>query len=180
IFYRNALNAPDQLRQRVFFALNQILVTSANDAAIRHASHMSPYLQVLERNALGNFRNVLYEISLIPAMGRYLDNVDNTATQLNENYAREIMQLFSIGLFILNEDGTQTPNPTYDQAGVVELTRTLTGWNFESQLAAGVTNYKDPLRAFPARHDNGAKTLFIGTAYEQAIPAGQTVQGDLD
>jgi len=181
IFYQNALGAPDQLRQRIFFALNQILVTSGQDAMINRTHQMSPYLRVLEQNALGNFHDVLQDISLNGTMGRYLDNIDNTASQLNENYAREIMQLFSVGLFILNDDGTSTGNPTYDQPGVVELTRALTGWQLAAQFSAGVPNYRDPLRPkAAAQHDSGSKTLFVNTPYAQTIPAGGTAQTDLE
>src|SRR5215469_3862724 len=166
IFYRNALTAPDQLRQRMFFALNQILVTSAQDAAINYANYMTQYLQMLDENALGNYRDILYALSLNPTMGRYLDNITNTRTQPNENYAREIMQLFSIGLVVLNPDGTTDGTPTYAQDTVTELTRTLSGWvnaprlGRNNQTAQNLTNYRDNLVANAARHDTGSKVLF--------------------
>ncbi len=103
-FYINALYGPDQLRQRVAFALHQIIVVSGVD--ITHPSRMTPYLQILDRNAFGNYRQLLHEITLNPAMGNYLDMAGNNATNPNENYAREVLQLFSIGLNKLNEDGT--------------------------------------------------------------------------
>src|SRR5262249_998139 len=191
IFYANAVGkqnppaearppAADQLHQRIMFALNQIIVTSGADPDVDMASRMTGYLRVLEENAFGNFRDLLRAMSLNPTMGRYLDNITNTVLEPNENYAREIMQLFSVGLFILNDDGTSTGIPTYDQQGVVELTRALTGWNYNAPLAAGVLNYKDPLVAVEDRHDTGDKTLFVGTPFEQTIPAGQTTEEDLD
>ena len=115
----NALYGPDQLRQRVAFALHQILVVSGVE--ITQPSWMTPYLQLLDRNAFGNYRDLLYEISLNPAMGNYLDIAGNTKANPNENYAREILQLFSIGTVRLNQDGTPQlddtgqPIPTYTQ-----------------------------------------------------------------
>lgn len=180
IFYRNALTAPDQLRQRVFFALNQILVTSAQLNTLNYANRMTKYLRMLDENALGNFRQILYETSRNPTMGRYLDNIQNTRTQLNENYAREIMQLFSIGLTILNPDGTTDGTPSYTQDTVVELTRALTGWVLAPPLAPNSPNYRDPLVATPNRHDLGEKVLFAGTPLEARIPAGQSAETDLN
>ena len=186
IFYRNALTAPDQLRQRMFFALNQILVTSAQDAAINYANYMTQYLQMLDENALGNYRDILYALSLNPTMGRYLDNITNTRTQPNENYAREIMQLFSIGLVVLNPDGTTDGTPTYAQDTVTELTRTLSGWVNAPRLGHNngtnqdLTNYRDNLVANAGRHDTGAKVLFAGSPFQAEVPAGQTVDQDLN
>jgi uncharacterized protein (DUF1800 family) len=186
IFYRNALTAPDQLRQRLFFALNQILVTSAQDAALNYANYMTQYVRMLDENAFGNYRDILYRLSLNPTMGRYLDNITNTRTQPNENYAREIMQLFSIGLVVLNPDGTTDGTPTYGQDTVVDLTRTLSGWvnapilGHNNQTNQNLTNYRDDLVANAGRHDTGAKVLFAGSPFEASIPAGQTVDQDLN
>lgn len=185
IFYRNALTAPDQLRQRIVFGLNQILVT-AGRGPLNYANRMTTYLRMLEGNAFGNFRQILYDVSRDAAMGRYLDNITNSATQPNENYAREVMQLFSIGLVVLNPDGTTDNTPTYGQDTVVELTRALTGWVLAPALASNtetgqnVPNYRDPLRANAARHDTGAKVLFAGSPFEARIPAGQTAAQDLN
>ncbi|MCI0463286.1 MAG: DUF1800 family protein, partial [Gemmataceae bacterium] len=148
-FFVNALYGEDQLRQRVAFALHQIIVVSGID--IYAPSWMTPYLQTLDRNAFGNYRQLLQEITLNPAMGRYLDLATSTRTRPNENYAREILELFSIGLEELNPDGTPKVDaqgnriPTYEQATVDNLTRALTGWIFRPQLAPGVPNYIDPL-----------------------------------
>src|SRR5262249_37604612 len=148
IFYRNALTAPDQLRQRVFFALNQILVTSAQDAAVNYADRMTNYLRMLEQNAFGNYRQILYDLSRNPTMGQYLDNITNTGAQPNENYGRELMQLFSIGLVLLNQDGTTDGTPSYGQDTVVEITRALSGWVLAGPLARNnqtnqnVANYR--------------------------------------
>jgi uncharacterized protein (DUF1800 family) len=186
IFYRNALTAPDQLRQRVFFALDQIHVTSAQAGALNYADRMTDYPRMIEQNAFGNFRQILYDLSRNPTMGQYLDNITNTRTQPNENYAREVMQLFSIGLVVLNPDGTTDGTPTYNQDTVVELTRALSGWVLAAPIARNnqtnqnVANYRDPLVANAGRHDTGQKVLFAGSPFEAIIPAGQTVDQDLN
>ena len=167
-FFSNALYGSDQLRQRVAFALHQILVVSAN-SEVNRPSWMTPYLQTLERNAFGNYRTLLNEITLTPAMGEYLDMRLSTRTNPNENFAREILQLFSIGTDVLNLDGTPQRDaqgntiPTYSQADVNGFTRVFTGWNFSTALAAGVTNYRDPMAPRGGQnHDAGAKTLLNG------------------
>ena len=187
IFYRNALNAPDQLRQRVFFALNQIHVTSAADGVVNYADRMTGYLRMQEADAFGNFRQILYDLSRNPTMGQYLDNIANTAAQPDENYGRELMQLFSIGLVVLNPDGTTDGTPTYGQDTVVDITRALSGWVLAPALARNnqtgqnVANYRDPVVAGAAsRHDNGAKVLFAGSPFQAQIPAGQTTLQDLN
>jgi uncharacterized protein (DUF1800 family) len=138
-FFVNALAAPDQLRQRVAWALSQIVVTSNAQDPIAYG--MRDYQQLLVDNAFGKFEDLLFKVTLNPWMGNYLDMVNNSrslsATQVpNENYAREIMQLFSIGLWKLNPDGTQVvdgggnPVPTYTQTDITELARALTGWTY--------------------------------------------------
>lgn len=186
LFWSYALGAPDQLRQRVTFALDQIIVTSGADPNMNYPSRMTGFVQVLMNNAFGNFQNLLRDVTLNPAMGRYLDMIDDRADQvggINENYGREIMQLFSIGLYELNDDGTvQTdPNtgqarPSYDQATIVEISRALSGWVLATPIAAGIPNYRDQLvPGAAARHDDGDKTLF-----GQLIPGGQGIVADLD
>lgn len=167
-FFSNALYGNDQLRQRVAFALHQILVVSAN-SEVNRPSWMTPYLQALDRNAFGSYRTLLNEITLTPAMGEFLDMRLSTRTSPNENLAREVLQLFSIGTEVLNLDGTLqrdaqgNPIPTYSQADVNEFTRVFTGWNFATAIAAGVTNYRDPMVPRGGQnHDAGAKTLLNG------------------
>ena len=165
-FFVNALYGPDQLRQRVAFALHQILVVSGVE--ITQPSWMTPYLQLLDRNALGNYRDLLYEISRNPAMGNYLDIAGNTKANPNENYAREILQLFSIGTVRLNQDGTPQlddtgqPIPTYTQETVVNFSRAFTGWRLAAAPSPGVPNYIAPMVATESQHDTGAKTLLNG------------------
>lgn len=167
-FFTKALYGSDQLRQRVAFALHQILVVSAN-SEVNRPSWMTTYLQALDRNAFGNYRTLLNEITLTPAMGEYLDMRLSTRTNPNENFAREILQLFSIGTDVLNLDGTSVRDaqgntiPTYTQADVNEFTRVFTGWNFAPALGAGITNYRDPMVPRGGQnHDAGAKTLLNG------------------
>jgi pimeloyl-ACP methyl ester carboxylesterase len=134
-FFSNALYGSDQLRQRVAFGLHQILVVSAA-SQVNRPSWMTIYLQAIDRNALGNYRTLLQEITLTPAMGEFLDMRASTRTNPNENFAREILQLFSIGTDLLNPDGTPqrdaqgVPIPAYTQTHVDEFTRVFTGWNF--------------------------------------------------
>ena len=169
-FFTNALTRNTQLRQRVAWALHQILVVSAN-SEVNRPSWMTPYLQALDRNAFGSYRTLLNDITLNPGMGQYLDMRVSTATNSNENFAREILQLFSLGVNQLNLDGTPVldsqgkPVPTYTQTNVNEFTRLFTGWNFQAAISAGVTNYRDPMlpRGVNGTHDTGAKTLFNGT-----------------
>src|SRR5690349_9794058 len=167
-FFTTALYGNDQLRQRVAFALHQILVVSAN-SEVNRPSWMTPYLQALDRNAFGNYRTLLNEITLTPAMGEFLDMRLSTRTSPNENFGREVLQLFSIGTEVLNPDGTRQLDaqgntiPTYTQADVNEFTRVFTGWNFNTAFAAGITNFRDPMVPRGGQnHDAGAKTLLNG------------------
>lgn len=181
-FYSNAFTGQDQLRQRVAFALHQIMVVSGRD--INRPSWMTPYLQALDRNAFGNFRTLLQEMTLNPAMGEYLDLRRSTNTNQNENYAREVLQLFSIGLYEINRDGTLKLDsqgnliPTYSQTTVNDFTRILTGWTFANAIASGITNYRDPMiaRANNGGHDQGTKTLLNG----QTSAANQGTVQDLN
>jgi uncharacterized protein (DUF1800 family) len=167
-FFTNALTRNTQLRQRVAWALHQTFVVSNRDIPLPW--WMIGYLQALDRNAFGSYRTLLGDITLNPAMGQYLDMRQSVATNSNENFAREILQLFSVGVNQLNTDGTPVldvqgkPNPTYTQTTVNEFTKVFTGWNFQAAISAGVTNYRDPMlprfsNSTP-QHDTSAKTLF--------------------
>jgi hypothetical protein len=143
-FFRNVLQGQDQLRQRVAFALQQIFVASG--LTITQPSWMRPYLAAFDKNAFGNFRQLLQDITLNPAMGAYLNMAGNNKNAPNENYAREVLQLFTIGLNELNNDGSLktdaqgNPVPTYTQATVNAFARVFTGWNFAVAPAPGVPN----------------------------------------
>ncbi len=173
-FFSNALYGQDQLRQRVAFALHQILVVSGA-SEVNRPSWIAVYLQALDRNAFGNYRTLLQEVTLSPAMGEYLDMRLSTRTSPNENFGREVLQLFSIGTAVLNPDGTPQldaqgmPLASYSQTQVNEFTRVFTGWNFNpAALGAGITNWRDPMvPRGGTNHDVAAKTLLNG----QVIPA---------
>lgn len=168
-FFSNALYGQDQLRQRVAWALHQILVISANHPEFRPA-RMTTYLQTLDRNAFGNYRTLLQEITLNPSMGAYLDMRLSTRTNPNENFAREILQLFGIGTELLNLDGTPQldsqgiPVTSYTQADVNAFTRIFTGWREDPAiLGTGITNYRDPMvPRGQTNHDFDPKTLLNG------------------
>jgi uncharacterized protein (DUF1800 family) len=176
------LGSEHQLRLRVLFALNQVFVVSAVNADLRQPSRMLPYLQVLWTAAFGNFRQLLTDITLNAAMGRYLDTASNNQTAPNENYARELLQLFTIGLNQLNPDGTPQldgsgqPIPTYDQATITAFARVFTGWGFAPPRTAGVVNYIDPMVPVAASaHDRQPKTLLNGVT----LPGGRDAPTDL-
>jgi uncharacterized protein (DUF1800 family) len=140
-FFTNALYGQDQLRQRTAWALHKIWVVSS--AELTQSAWMAPYLQILSNDAFGNYRFLMYDVTLNPAMGKYLSMAGSTKTNPNENYAREIMQLFTIGLFELNPngsqklDGTGQPIATYDQNLVDNMTKVFTGWNFAPNTLPG-------------------------------------------
>jgi uncharacterized protein (DUF1800 family) len=178
-FMVNALTGSDQLRQRVAFALHGMMVVSGRDINNSEASSYAPYLQTIDRNAFGNFRTLLFEITLNPAMGRYLDMAGNSRVSPNENYARELMQLFSIGTDLLNQDGTPILDangnriPTYGQAEITNLARVFTGWTIaNTNVTIGgtplsVPNYISPMTfqnntGANGPFDVGAKTLLNG------------------
>ena len=193
-WFKIALTAPDQLRQRVAYALSQILVIS--DISLGEDSHTEPvanYYDILGNGAFGNFRTLLENVTLSPMMGMYLSSLRNakadpvTGQTPDENYAREIMQLFTIGLDQLQPDGTLRldaaglPIPTYDQTTITELAKVFTGWAYPStNLAAfrtASTNYFSPMQLFPAFHDDTVKNLTPVTS--TPIPAAQGGTQDL-
>jgi uncharacterized protein (DUF1800 family) len=216
-FFANALAGQDQLRQRVAFALSQIVVASFVDVPL--PSWMRGYVQLLYRDAFSNFRQLLYDVTLNPAMGRFLNMLGNRcqtipaninicrtngSSQPNENYAREILQLFSIGLSMLNQDGSRqldasgNPISTYDQKTVTEFARVFTGWINAPALpgpAASiptVPNYRDPMvqhksGQFEDWHDRGVKTLLNYNGCPSGacsggtqLPAGHSADQDLN
>lgn len=182
------VHAPDQLRQRVGYSLGQIIVTSLNK--LNYANEILPWMRVLNRNAFGNYRTLLREVTLSPSMGKYLDLANSTkptaTSGANENYPRELMQLFSIGLWQLNNDGSQKldgngqPISAYDQTTVRQVALALTGWTYATAPGGqpGLLNWENftgDLEPRPAYHDTTAKS-FLGCS----LPANQTIQQDLD
>ncbi len=199
-FFTNAITAPDQLRQRVAWALSQITVTSGNEPDLSYAYVMSRYQSIMFNNAFGNYQTLLSQVTLSPAMGNYLDAVNNdraSGTRVpNENYAREIMQLFSVGLEELNDDGSTindaqgVPVPTYDQNTIKEFAKVFTGYTYADPVnpTAPATKkngayYEYPMVTYPttatAGHETSAKTL-LPLVNGTVIPANQTPQQDLD
>jgi uncharacterized protein (DUF1800 family) len=193
IWFRNALHGPDQLRQRVAFALSEIMVVSQLGVLGNMTYSLADYYDVLSRNAFGNYRDLIEEVTLHPAMGVYLSMLGNEKPDplLNirpdENYARELMQLFSIGLVELNIDGSArvdpqgNPVPTYDQSIIEGFAHVYTGWTYAGAPAfrqAFPTDFNQviPMQLYPGFHDTGPKTLLGGVE----LPPGQSGEQDLD
>jgi uncharacterized protein (DUF1800 family) len=187
-FFINAVNDSDQLRQRVAFALNEMWVVSQNK--VNDPTGYTNYMAALTKDALGNYYDVMKDVTLTPAMGHYLDMVNNdkpaTGQHANENYARELMQLFTLGLSTLNSDGTAQvdgggmPIPTYTQDDVMALGRAFTGWTYPTEAGQSLIKhnpefYGGNMLPFESNHDAGGKT-FLG----QPIAAGQSTEQELD
>jgi len=190
-FLTNAVSNADQLRQRVAFALSQIFVTSLQKLIWN--SNMVLFQNMLLADAFTNYRQILADATLSPAMGQYLDTANNskanpaTGALANENYARELMQLFSIGTQMLNQDGSlqlgsnNLPIPTYSQFTIAEFARVYTGWTYAPAAGQPVQwgayiNGNGPMVPYAAEHDTGSKQLLDG----YVSPAGVTPPQDLN
>jgi uncharacterized protein (DUF1800 family) len=188
-FWQSALTANDQLRQRVAFALEEMFVVSTDEI---NARAIPAYNNLLVNDAFGNFSQILNDVATSPAMGAYLNMLNSAvapAGQIaNENFARELMQLFTTGLILLNEDGTPqldaqgNTQPVYTEAQVQAYARALTGWTYASQTGGtqssfpnGVPNFDQPMQAVESQHDMTSKVLLGGVT----LPAGQTAEADL-
>jgi uncharacterized protein (DUF1800 family) len=192
-WWQAALTAPDQLRQRVAFAMSEMFVISTNS---ENARAVTSFQNTLANDAFGNFYTMMRDVTLSPGMGLYLNmlnsakpgTINGVAQIANENYARENMQLFTIGLTMLNSDGTQqldgsgNPIPTYTEAQVQAFARAYTGWTYGQPGGVALTkypnstaDYDDPMQAYDAQHDVTTKILLNGTT----LPAGQTSAQDL-
>ena len=195
IWFRNAMNEEDQLRQRVAFALSEILVVSQIGGLTNAPFSVGDYYDQLALHAFGNYRDLMEAVTLHPAMGVYLSMLGNQKPDpvLNirpdENYARELMQLFTIGLIELNIDGSpkldpqNNPIPTYDQSIIEGFAHVNTGWNyfFPGNVAFEDARRTDdnqtiPMELYPDFHDTGPKTVLNSVT----IPAGQTGEQDLE
>ncbi|MEO8188903.1 MAG: DUF1800 family protein [Acidobacteriota bacterium] len=183
-FFTNALYGQDQLRQRVIWTLHQLLVVSGRDISL--PGWMLPYIQILDRNAFGNYRQILFELSLNPAMGQYLNMATSTKNNPNENYAREVLQLFSIGTQLLNHDGSSQldlngdPKASYDQSNVTTFARVFTGWRLGANVGPGVPDYVSNMVLIANNHDVGAKTLLNGVTLLAGSPGGQDMNSAID
>lgn len=200
-FWQQSLTAPDQLRQRVAYSLHEMLVISmASTGVMNMPRGTAHYYDTLAADAFGNFRQLLEDVTLNPMMGQWLamqgNDKGNANTDPDENYAREVMQLFTIGLYQLNDDGTQKldstgkPIPTYSNTDVMGLARVFTGfsWNVPGDtsdtawsscciyVAPGVGEDLLPMQSYPNHHSTAQKT-FLGVT----IPASGSADpnGDL-
>ncbi len=186
---------PDQLRQRVAFALSQIFVTSITK--LLWNQEIAPYEDMVLADAFVSYRKLLSDVTLSPAMGKYLDMANNGKANAlgtvlpNENYSREVLQLLSLGTSLLNPDGTpqldaqSNPIATYNQKTITELARVFTGWTYAPTTPGGPViwnaygNPNSPMVPYPAQHDFGSKTLWTSPV-SAVIPASLSPQMDLD
>ena len=190
-WWEQVLEGPDPLRQRVALALSEIFVASdEQDAVGSNPIGLASYYDMLLGHAFGNYRNLLRDVSLHPIMGAYLSHLRNERSNPaigrfpDENYAREIMQLFSIGLFRLKPDGTLVkdgrgqPIPTYDNDDITEMAKIFTGLAFDGpnrDFYDGTEAWTVPMRMYDEYHEPGPKTLLRG----KIVPAGQPGMKDV-
>jgi uncharacterized protein (DUF1800 family) len=215
-WWKRAVTAPDQLRQKMALALSEILVVSDVGPLNSNGRILADYYDIMLENAFTDYRSLLKGVTLTPAMGIYLDMRGNQLADLtigrhpNENYAREVLQLFSIGLYrlwpdgrlVLDSDGNLVP--TYGQPVVLGFSRVFTGWNYgqatqaNGRLPTGfgpAQNFLDPMVLVPGRHELGPKLVldnvvlrpaagynfpFAPTGGSEADPAGTTVPHPFD
>ncbi len=192
IWWEITVNAEDQLRQRVALALSQILVISDAKGLGLYDFQFSVanYYDILVKHAFGNYRELLEDVTLNPAMGVFLSMIRNqkenneTSVRPDENYAREFLQLFTIGVNELNLDGTSKLDhngdtiPTYDQQIVEEFAKAFTGWNYDNAgwySSKADQNHNKPMVPVEKYHDTSGKTLLN----ESISPSDQTAQADL-
>ena len=193
-FFENALTAPDQLRQVTAYAFTQLFVVSQTGVLGNNPLGLSNYYDTLLVHSFGNYRDLLRAVTLHPAMGFYLSHVNNAKTDPNantfpdENYAREVMQLFTIGLYELNADGTQKldadgrPIPTYDNTDIREFSKIFTGLAYagadglEPLFGRNRAVLHTPMVMFDNFHEPGEKYLLNGFV----VPDGQTGIQDID
>ncbi len=197
-WWQNALDGQDQLRQKMAYALSQTLVISDETDLQGHGDGLCGYYDVLMEHAFGNYRDLLYDVTLHPSMGFYLSHLNNPKEDLEENihpdqnYAREIMQLFSIGLLELNLDGSYKLDnqgntiPTYTNTHIEELSKVFTGlsigetYDSTDNLYFGRYLYGSkmhvPMIMYEEWHQQGEKNLLNGLV----IPDGQTGLEDIN
>ena len=194
-WFRNAVNGQDQLRQRVAFAWSEIAVVSQVGALGNLPYAVTSYQDLLVSQGLGDFRAFIEAVTLHPAMGVYLSMLGNRKPNLaanirpDENYARELMQLFTIGLVELNLDGTPRldamgqPIPTYSQDVIEGFAHAYTGWTYANAANGRFSNARPlpanqivPMQLYPDEHDTGPKLVLGGAT----IPPGQSGAQDLD
>jgi uncharacterized protein (DUF1800 family) len=200
-FWQQSIAGTDQLRQRVKYALSELMVVSSSNFSVQSMPRgEAGYYDLLGNDAFGNFRTLLQDVTLNPMMGQFLsmlgNDKGNATTDPDENYAREVMQLFTIGLYQLNDDGSEqldsngNPIPTYSNTDVMGLAAVFTGfsWNVPGNSSDAVwsncCSYEGPgygeellpMQTFPSHHSTAAKT-FLGVTIPAS--AGPDPSGDL-
>jgi uncharacterized protein (DUF1800 family) len=193
MIWKQLMGTSDQLRKRVALALSEIMVASVVGVAVNWRSFaMAAYWDTLAANAFGNFRMLLEAITLNPAMGYYLNTLGNQKATAagrvpDENYGREVMQLFTIGLHELNTDGTEKlgtnglPIETYTQSDVTNIARVFTGWNVDNtgSTATNLLYIKQPMANTASLHETGAST-FLGVTVPANATAAESLKIALD
>jgi uncharacterized protein (DUF1800 family) len=194
-WWTQAMAAQDVLRQRIALALSEIFVISLqNDELEAEQQGVSNYYDMLLRNSFGNFRDLLFDVTMHPCMGFYLSHLRNRKANPSENrfpdenYAREVMQLFSIGLFELNQDGSRKLDgngntiPTYGNEQIREFAKVFTGLTFkgnaidEEEFLYGENDYSSPMEMYEPEHQPSTKNLLRGSV----LPAGQSGIQDIN
>ncbi len=200
-WWETNLSNEDLLRQRVAFALSEFFVISIQSDLEGYPDGLSSYYDILSKHAFGNYRDLLFDVSLHPCIGFYLSHLNNPKTNLeentrpDENYAREIMQLFSIGLYELNDDGSRKKDangndiPTYGQSEIKEMAKVWTGLGISRilpDMAEDTTTYfgqglyasdlTKPMKMYEEYHEPGEKIIVGG----QVVPAGQSGMEDIN
>jgi len=200
VWWENNMTTNDILRHRIAFALSEILVVSAQSELGDFGDGLANYYDIFNRNAFGNYKDILMEVTLHPAMGYYLSHLDNPKgdpelnTHPDENYAREIMQLFSIGLYELNQDGSRKTDangnfiPTYTNSDIKEFAKVYTGlgigavieneWTDEPDFGYGIwlADMTVPMAMYQEYHETSEKHLLNGFV----IPANQDGMTDIE
>jgi uncharacterized protein (DUF1800 family) len=196
-WWNSAIYGKDQLRQRMAYALSQIFVISDETDLGGHARGMAAYHDMLAKHAFGNFRDLLLEVTLNPCMGFYLSHLNNPKEipeeniHPDQNYAREIMQLFTIGLYELNDDGSRKTDssgnyiPTYNNTDIAEMAKVFTGLgigtpidSMELFFGRGLygSDITQPMKMYEEWHQTGEKKLINNTL----IPDGQDGLKDIE
>ncbi len=206
VWWESIMTGNDLLRDRVTLALSEIFVISSRSDLYDYTEGVCDYYEMLHQNAFGNYRDLLYDVTMHPAMGNYLSHLNNPKsnplanTFPDENYAREVMQLFSIGLYELNQDGSRKLDangdfiPTYDNEDIREFAKIFTGlgaakWSRHA-IEEDTTNWGPvpfgaclwctdltlPMKMFEEEHEPGTKYLLNG----QIVPTGQTAMEDIN
>jgi uncharacterized protein (DUF1800 family) len=179
---------PDFLRQRIGFALSQLFVVSDRPETLAvQPAGLANYYDMLLNDTFGNFRTLLFDVTLHPVMGVYLSHLLNKKAANNifpdENYAREVMQLFSIGLWKLNQDGTRQldaqgqPIPTYNNSNITEFARVFTGLGYAGNPSYSLypQNFLAPMKLWDTYHDCDTKTLLNGATLPARTPSSPDV-----